>query len=62
MRQDWLQPQPRKIEQSTHHMLRGRVESVAAGIGDRDRSAGTTLPANVNPTFNWARLAQRACY
>ena len=41
------------------HTLRGRVESVAAGIEDRDRSAGATLLANVNPTFNWVRLAQR---
>jgi multidrug resistance efflux pump len=41
------------------HMLRGTVESVAAGIEDRDRSAGATLLANVNPTFNWVRLAQR---
>jgi RND family efflux transporter MFP subunit len=41
------------------HILRGIVESVAAGIEDRDRSAGTTLLANVNPTFNWVRLAQR---
>ena len=41
------------------HVLRGRVESVAAGIEDRDRSAGATLLANVNPTFNWVRLAQR---
>jgi multidrug resistance efflux pump len=41
------------------HALRGRVESVAAGIEDRDRSSGTTLLANVNPTFNWVRLAQR---
>jgi RND family efflux transporter MFP subunit len=40
-------------------LLRGRVESVAAGIEDRDRSAGATLLANVNPTFNWVRLAQR---
>ena len=39
--------------------LRGRVESVAAGIEDRDRTAGATLLANVNPTFNWVRLAQR---
>src|SRR5262249_29426645 len=38
------------------HVLRGRVESVAAGIEDRDRSAGSTLLANVNPTFNWVRL------
>jgi len=43
----------------SHHTLRGRVESVAAGIEDRDRSAGATLLANVNPTFNWVRLAQR---
>ncbi len=41
------------------HTLRGRVESIAAGIEDRDRSAGATLLANVNPTFNWVRLAQR---
>jgi RND family efflux transporter MFP subunit len=41
------------------HVLQGRVESVAAGIEDRDRSAGATLLANVNPTFNWVRLAQR---
>jgi multidrug resistance efflux pump len=41
------------------HVLHGNVESVAAGIEDRDRSAGSTLLANVNPTFNWVRLAQR---
>jgi len=39
--------------------LPGKVESVAAGIEDRDRSNGSTLLANVNPTFNWVRLAQR---
>jgi multidrug resistance efflux pump len=43
----------------SNHVLRGTVESVAAGIEDRDRSAGATLLANVNPTFNWVRLAQR---
>jgi len=43
----------------SHHTLRGRVESIAAGIEDRDRSAGATLLANVNLTFNWVRLAQR---
>lgn len=43
----------------SNHKLRGTVESVAAGIEDRDRSAGATLLANVNPTFNWVRLAQR---
>ncbi|WP_024512370.1 HlyD family secretion protein [Bradyrhizobium sp. ARR65] len=39
--------------------LAGRVESIAAGIEDRDRTAGSNLLANVNPTFNWVRLAQR---
>lgn len=40
--------------------MEGKVESVSAGIEDRDRttSAGTFLP-NVNPTFNWIRLPQR---
>jgi RND family efflux transporter MFP subunit len=39
--------------------LTGHVESIAAGIEDRDRAEGTSLLANVNPTFNWVRLAQR---
>ena len=39
--------------------LQGTVESIAAGIADRDRSTGTNLLPSVNPTFNWVRLAQR---
>ncbi|SDS83259.1 RND family efflux transporter, MFP subunit [Bradyrhizobium canariense] len=39
--------------------LTGHVESIAAGIEDRDRGEGTNLLANVNPTFSWVRLAQR---
>jgi multidrug resistance efflux pump len=39
--------------------LRGHVQSVAAGIEDRDRSSGSNLLPNVNPAFNWVRLAQR---
>jgi RND family efflux transporter MFP subunit len=39
--------------------LEGRVESIAGGIEDRDRSAGANLLADVNPTFSWVRLAQR---
>lgn len=39
--------------------IRGHVQSLAAGIEDRDRSAGGTLLPNVNPTFSWVRLAQR---
>ncbi|ANY16411.1 HlyD family secretion protein [Bordetella pseudohinzii] len=39
--------------------IRGHVESVAMGIADRDRSTSANLLPNVNPTFNWVRLAQR---
>jgi len=39
--------------------LKGHVSSVAAGIEDRDRSNGSNLLPNVNPTFSWVRLAQR---
>ncbi|WP_336489241.1 HlyD family secretion protein [Methylobacterium nigriterrae] len=39
--------------------LHGHVESIAGGIEDRERGAGATLLANVNPTFAWVRLAQR---
>ncbi|WP_407522157.1 efflux RND transporter periplasmic adaptor subunit [Methylobacterium oryzisoli] len=39
--------------------LSGRVESVAAGIEDRERGASSNLLANINPTFAWVRLAQR---
>ncbi len=39
--------------------LDGTVESIAAGIADRDRSTATNLLPSVNPTFNWVRLAQR---
>ena len=40
-------------------VLAGHVESIAAGIEDRDRAEGASLLANVNPTFSWVRLAQR---
>ena len=39
--------------------LRGHVVSVARGITDRDNPAGPALLANVTPTFEWVRLAQR---
>ncbi|WP_313518732.1 HlyD family secretion protein [Pseudomonas sp.] len=39
--------------------LRGHVQSIAAGIEDRDRSSGSNLLPNVNPAFSWVRLAQR---
>jgi multidrug resistance efflux pump len=39
--------------------INGHVESIAAGIADRDRGASSNLLPNINPTFNWVRLAQR---
>ncbi|MDQ0512540.1 efflux RND transporter periplasmic adaptor subunit [Ancylobacter amanitiformis] len=39
--------------------LHGHVESIAAGIEDRERTVGNGLLANINPTFSWVRLAQR---
>ncbi|MCO7554234.1 efflux RND transporter periplasmic adaptor subunit [Metapseudomonas otitidis] len=39
--------------------LKGTVESVSRGITDRNASPDGQLLANVEPTFNWVRLAQR---
>src|SRR5262249_6938619 len=39
--------------------LGGHVESISRGITDRDNANGPELLANVNPTFEWVRLAQR---
>ncbi|CAB3763925.1 efflux RND transporter periplasmic adaptor subunit [Paraburkholderia humisilvae] len=40
-------------------VMRGHVESIARGIYDRDNPQGSNMLADVNPTFNWVRLAQR---
>ena len=40
-------------------VLQGHVESVSRGIYDRDNPQSRELVADVNPTFNWVRLAQR---
>jgi multidrug resistance efflux pump len=39
--------------------LHGHVQSIVAGIEDRDRTQGSNLLPNVNPAFSWVRLAQR---
>jgi multidrug resistance efflux pump len=39
--------------------FKGRISGVARGITDRDNPTGESLLADVNPTFNWVRLAQR---
>jgi len=39
--------------------FKGQVSSIARGIVDRQNPDGAGLLANVSPTFNWVRLAQR---
>jgi multidrug resistance efflux pump len=39
--------------------LDGHVSGIASGIVDHERMTSPNLLANVNPTFNWVRLAQR---
>jgi RND family efflux transporter MFP subunit len=39
--------------------IRGHVQSIAAGVEDRERAGGSAQLANVNPAFTWVRLAQR---
>ncbi|MBS0283422.1 MAG: HlyD family secretion protein [Proteobacteria bacterium] len=40
-------------------VVEGHVESIAAGISDSELTNTGNLLPNVNPTFNWVRLAQR---
>lgn len=40
-------------------VLRGRIESMARGISDHDNPTSRELLSDVNPVFNWVRLAQR---
>jgi RND family efflux transporter MFP subunit len=40
-------------------VLKGHVQSISRGIYDRDNPESRELLADVNPTFNWVRLAQR---
>lgn len=43
----------------SNERLHGHVDSIAHGITDRDNPVESRLLANVNPSFNWVRLAQR---
>ncbi|MBB2897559.1 HlyD family secretion protein [Pseudomonas sp. AS2.8] len=48
-----------KMRLMSGQTLQGHVESIARGIYDRDNPQSRELTADVNPTFNWVRLAQR---
>lgn len=50
---------PVEMRMMSGERLRGHVDSIARGIYDRDNPQSRELTADVNPTFNWVRLAQR---
>ncbi len=50
---------PAELQMMSGERLSGHVESIARGIYDRDNPESRELIADVNPTFNWVRLAQR---
>ncbi len=40
-------------------VLEGKIKSIGFGIAKQDGSTGNNLLPNVNPNFQWIRLAQR---
>lgn len=50
---------PAEMRMMSGMVLKGHVESIARGIYDRDNPQSRELIADVNPVFNWVRLAQR---
>ena len=47
------------LQMMSGEVLKGHVESISRGIYDCDNPVSRELVADVNPTFNWVRLAQR---
>jgi RND family efflux transporter MFP subunit len=50
---------PVDMQLMSGEVMKGHVESIARAIYDRDNPESRELIADVNPTFNWVRLAQR---
>jgi RND family efflux transporter MFP subunit len=50
---------PADMQLMSGELMKGHVESIARAIYDRDNPESRELIADVNPTFNWVRLAQR---
>lgn len=48
-----------QLQMMSGETLEGHVQSISRGIYDRDNPQSRELIADVNPTFNWVRLAQR---
>ncbi|WMR32585.1 HlyD family secretion protein, partial [Metapseudomonas otitidis] len=50
---------PAELQLMSGERLEGHVQSIARAIYDRDNPQSRELVADVNPPFNWVRLAQR---
>jgi len=50
---------PADMQLMSGEVMKGHVESITRAIYDRDNPQSRELTADVNPTFNWVRLAQR---
>jgi multidrug resistance efflux pump len=50
---------PARMRLMSGQEFTGHVDSIARGVTDRDNPVGHDLVSDVNPTFNWVRLAQR---
>ncbi len=48
-----------QINKGERKDINGHVVSIAGGIYDRERKPSSNQLPNINPTFNWVRLAQR---
>ncbi|MBD8593747.1 HlyD family secretion protein [Pseudomonas sp. CFBP 8758] len=48
-----------QLQMMSGETLKGHVDSISRGIYDRDNPQSRELTADVNPSFNWVRLAQR---
>ncbi|MCY1270360.1 p-hydroxybenzoic acid efflux pump subunit AaeA [compost metagenome] len=50
---------PAEVQLMSGEVIKGHIDSIARAIYDRDNPQSRELTADVNPTFNWVRLAQR---
>ncbi|CAH8187771.1 hypothetical protein VAEKB19_1160001 [Vibrio aestuarianus] len=41
------------------HVLEGEIERLGYGVAKQDGTTGANLLPNINPNFQWIRLAQR---
>ena len=59
MNTEWVRGRIGVWLMSAGEAIPGQVESISRGINDRNSTPDGQLLAQVEPTFNWVRLAQR---